>query len=128
MNGIPWILIAILITLVLLGIIAVIFIRRRKGPARVDYRSYFIMGIFWIPTGLVLLVLPRLLYGEDLFFLGFFFMLMGIPYTIIGLVNRDKWGKQVEISATARRNMMILIGILLVLATLGIFVFELFAT
>jgi uncharacterized membrane protein YidH (DUF202 family) len=114
MNGIPWILVAILIILVLLG---VVFVRKRSQPRRMNYRNYFVMGVVSIPTGLVLSLLPWLLHGEDLSFIGLFFIVMGLAYTTLGLVNRDKWGKQVEVPTTTARNLMILmilVGVLLV--------------
>lgn len=123
MNSIPWILIAILVTAVLLGIVLVVFVRRRKQPRRVDYRNYFVMGVIWLAAAPVLILLPWLLHGEEPFFMASFFLIMGLAYTIIGLLNRDKWGKQLEVSPRAEKKMMIVIGALVVSLLVGMVVF-----
>jgi membrane protein CcdC involved in cytochrome C biogenesis len=118
MNGIPWILVAILVAIVLLGVVMVVVLRKRRQPTRLDYRNYFVMGVIWLATGVVLSLLPWFLHGEVSLWFGLFFLVMGLAYTIFGLVNREKWGKQVEVSSTTTRNMMIgmiLVGLLLVL-------------
>jgi heme A synthase len=115
MNGIPWVLVAILVTLVLLGIIVVVAIRKRKQPRRIDYRMYFVMGVVFLATGVFLILLPWFLHEEVSLSMGGFFIVMGLAYTIIGLVNREKWGKQVEVPATTERNMMIAILVLALL-------------
>ena len=126
MNGIPWILVAILVTLVLLGVAMVVVVRKRKQPRVVDYRNYFVMGVVWIPTGLVLSLLPWVLHGEDFFFFGLFFVMIGLAYTIIGLVNRDKWGKQVEVSPTISKSLVLAVVVGLLVFLLGLVVFGLF--
>jgi dolichyl-phosphate-mannose--protein O-mannosyl transferase len=126
MNGIPWILVAILVTLVLLGIAMVVVVRKRKQPRVVDYRNYFVMGVVWIPTGLVLSLLPWVLHGEDFSFFGLFFVMIGLAYTIIGLVNRDKWGKQVEVSPTISKSLALAVVVGLLVFLLGLVVFGLF--
>ena len=122
MNGTPWILAAILVTLVLLGIVMVVVVRKRKQPRRLDYRNYFVMGVVWLATGVVLSLLPWFLHEEVSLSMGGFFLVMGLAYTIIGVVNREKWGKQVEVPATTTRNMMIAI-LVLALLVLGITLF-----
>ena len=126
MNGIPWILVAILVIFVLLGTVMVVVVRKRKQPRRLDYRNYFVMGVVSLATGVVLSLLPWFLHGEVSLWFGLFFLVMGLAYTIFGLVNREKWGKQVEVPATTTRNLMIvtiLVGLLLVL---GIELFALY--
>ncbi len=121
MNSIPWILVGI----VVLGILMVAIVRRRKEPRRIDYRNYFVMGVVWVASGLVLSLLPWLLHGEEPFFMGLFFSVMGLGYTIIGLINRDKWGKQVEAPPETGKKMMIVLGLA---ALVGALVALLFAT
>ena len=123
MNSIPWILIAILIAAILLGIVLVVFVRKRKQPRRVDYRNYFVMGVIWLAAAPVLTLLPWLLHGEEPFFMASFFLIMGSAYTIIGLLNRDKWGKQLEVSPATEKKMMIVIGALIASLFLGMLVF-----
>jgi len=66
MNGIPWVLVAILVILALLGVVAVVAIRKRKQPTRVDYRNYFVMGVVFLATGVFLILLPWFLHGKFL--------------------------------------------------------------
>jgi hypothetical protein len=54
--------------------------------------------------------------------MGGFVLVMGLAYTISGLLNREKWGKQVEVPATTTRNMTIAI-LVLALLVLGIALF-----
>ena len=122
MNGIPWVLVAILVTLVLLGVVAVVIVRRGKQPTRVDYRNHFVVGVVFLATGVFLILLPWFLHGEVSLPMGGFFLVMGLAYTISGLLNREKWGKQVEAPATTTRNMTITI-LVLALLVLGIALF-----
>jgi len=125
MNGVPWILTGIIVGVVVLGIGMVVVLRKRKEPSRVDYRNYFVMGVIWIPTGIILSLVPWLLHGEEPFFMGLVFLMMGLAYTAIGLVNREKWGRQVEISHAADRGSMILAVVAGGLLLLGLAVFVL---
>jgi len=125
MNGIPWILVSILVVLVLLGIVMIVAARRRKGPRSVDYRNYFVMGVIWLALGPIMILLPWLLHGEEPSFAFSFFLVMGLAYAIVGLRNRDKWGKHVEVSPRANKS-MVLIGVIVGLLFLAIVVFTLF--
>ena len=125
MNGIPWVLVAILVTLVLLAVVMVVAVRRRKQPRRIDYRNYFVTGVVFLATGLVLSLLPWFLHEEVSLSMGGFFIVMGLGYTISGLVNRGKWGTQVEVPATTTRN-MIIVAVLVALLVLGVAVFALY--
>ena len=124
MNGIPWILVGILAGIVLLGIAMVVVVRRRREGSRLDYRNFFVMGVIWIPTGLLVALLPWLLYEEDVFFMGLVFLVMGLVYMTIGLVNRDKWGRQIEVLPPRARKLTIIIFSVLVLV--GLVAFALF--
>ena len=54
-------------------------ILRRKHKAPVDYYTFFIIGIIWLPIGLAT-------GNPSLWILGLVFM-------IVGLVHKDKWKK-----------------------------------
>ena len=87
-----WILISIFhfIIAVIIGIIVFFTLRinQKEGVKReVDYRVFFIIGISFLPLGIVLTVVV----GNP-GFIGF--MGLGIAYIAIGLANRDKWKKQ----------------------------------
>jgi len=74
---IPWTLISILFILILLGILAFLLIRKKRRP--IDYYSWFIIGIIWIPIG---------------FAMGNYGLwILGIIFAVIGLANKDKWEK-----------------------------------
>jgi len=125
MNAIPWVLVAILVTLVLLAVVMVVAVRRRKQPRRIEYRNYFVTGVVFLATGLVLSLLPWFLHEEVSLSMGGFFIVMGLGYTISGLVNRGKWGTQVEVPATTTRN-MIIVAVLVALLVLGVAVLALY--
>jgi len=80
MNGIPWILVGIIVGIVVLGIGMVVAFRKRKEPRRVDYRNYFVMGVIWLLFAPIMVLLPWILHGEEPFFMGFVFLGMGIVY------------------------------------------------
>jgi hypothetical protein len=57
-----------------------------KGRNTKNYEAFFILGISFLPVGIVLMVTT----GNP----GFIGMTgLGLVYTIIGLTNRDKWKK-----------------------------------
>ena len=75
---------------VLLGLFALgllltfMFIRRSKSEGEMNYRSFFIIGLTFLPVGVTLSVAthnPGLIGISG----------MGAVYLVIGLSNRDKW-------------------------------------
>jgi len=69
MNGIPW----VLVTLVLLGIIVVVAIRKRKQPRRIDHRMYFVKTWFMtqFAVGLAIAIVAALMmFCQERCFLG----------------------------------------------------------
>lgn len=46
------------------------------------------------------------------------FLLMGIMFVIIGLANKDKWGKPVEVSPEPRKWMIVLVAATVILVAL----------
>ena len=89
MKGIPIILVTLIIGLILIGVLVAIFLWKRKSEGiskEPDYRAFFIMGICFLPMGILLStsITPG--------FIGF--AGLGIVYMAIGLANRDKWKKQ----------------------------------
>jgi len=123
MNGFPWILVGIAVGLVTYALLMVAVIRRTKEPRRIDYRNYFVMGVIWLAFTPVMILLPWILHGEEPSLAFSFFFVMGLAYVIIGLRNRDKWGKRVE-EPQKTRKMMIALG----LALVGVLVALLFTT
>ena len=89
MNGIPIVLLTIIIGLILLGVLVVILVRKLKSEGitkEPDYRAFVITGICFLSMGIIFssAVSPG--------FMGI--TAMGLIYMAIGLVNRDKWKKQ----------------------------------
>ena len=83
----------ILAIAVVTGIIAVLMVRKRKkeGKPQADYRTFFIIGVIWVPFSIVLMVVSFIL--QISFYMGFPLLVLGLVYLIIGLKNRDKWKK-----------------------------------
>lgn len=93
MNDFPWVIVGIIVGLVLVVILVVLAFKRRKEgkPQNVDYRTFFILGITFLPLG-VLCEIAFFISDTHVFLvLGLAFIAMGISYVSIGLANRDKW-------------------------------------
>lgn len=121
-DTVPWILVAVGLVVLILG---VVFWKRRKESRQTDYRSYFTTGIVWIASGVILFLLPWLLHGEESNSVGSFFLAMGLGYVAIGLINRDKWGKQVQVPPETRKKTIAILGLA---ALVGVLVALLFMT
>lgn len=84
--------------------------KKCKGRSQ-NYKGLFIIGISWIPLGIVM---------EN-----YAFMAIGIVFMIIGLKNKDKWKnepKWSELSSYERRFSIKIIAGVLVLAIIAILV------
>ena len=80
----------ILALLVLIGIILILIVWKKKKEGIVkepNYQVFFVLGITWLPVGIVFLFAVNSV-------IGFAFMAMGIAYLAIGMANRDKWKKK----------------------------------
>ena len=115
--NIPWILVSIAVAVVILAILVVLIYKRKGWKREVDYRSYFNMGIIWIPVGIIFYLVFKSV-------VGFWFLFMGLVYLAIGLKNRDKWGKPQKVSPKYQKIMMIAILIGVIFLILGIIAFE----
>ncbi len=75
------------------GILAVVMVRKRKeeGKPQINYRTFFILGVIWVPFSIVLMVVSFIF--QIPFYIGFPFFIIGLVYLILGLNNRDKWQK-----------------------------------
>jgi len=114
-----WLVLALLI---LFAIIAVIF--AKKGEKRpTDYYALFVMGVIWLPFGVIIR-----LTNDDLF-LGNLFMMLGLVYSVLGLAHRKEWKKNhkswKQMSDKKKKaNMIISIG-LGILVLIGLVAFYL---
>jgi hypothetical protein len=79
---VQWVLLVLTLATLLIGIFQ--WKKKEDTKQEVNYRSFFILGITFIPTGVALSVST----GNPLF-IGM--SGLGAIYFVIGLKNRDKW-------------------------------------
>ena len=77
MSSRPWILISIGVLILLLGVLAFLFQRKKKHKP--DYYVFFIMGVIWLPIGFAMK--------------NYALSAMGLIFAIVGFLNKDKWKK-----------------------------------
>lgn len=115
-----WILVSIAVVVVVLAILVIFWVKRKGWEREVDYRSYFNMGIIWLPVGIVFYII-----FENV--IGLWFLIMGLVYLSIGLKNKEKWGKPQKVSPTYQKALMLAVAIGVIALVLGIIVFEIMA-
>ena len=115
---IPWILVSIAVAVVILVILAILMLKRKGWKREVDYRTYFNIGIIWLPLGIIF----YLILGS---MIGLWFILMGLVYLSIGLKNKDKWGKPQQVSPKYQKIIMTAVAVGVIILILGIIVYEL---
>lgn len=83
-----WILITIILGVITLvvGLLVLYMLQKKKSEGNYrepDYRAFFIMGICFLPMGLIFTstISPAFIS----------FLAIGVIYMAIGLANRDKW-------------------------------------
>ncbi len=113
----PWILVSIVVVVVILAILFILVLKRKGWKREVDYRSYFTMGIIWLPFSIIFYLLFESL-------IGLWFLFMGLVYISIGLKNKDKWSKPQKISPTYQKILMIAVILGVLLLALGILAYE----
>ena len=101
--------------IVIIGVVFVVLAAKgkieRKEP---DYKTFFIMGIIWVPLGLVL-DNPAL-------------WIIGLVFMALGLKNKNKWKDQPkwnELPAAQKNLKLALIIALLLMVVLGVVAFYL---
>jgi len=105
---IPWVLIALFIGGLVVAGLAIVLVavgKRRQEGIPPDYRTFFIMGITWLPLGIALSVTTD---NPGFYGLG----VMGLVFLIVSLANRDKWQDQPalsELPAGERRTRFLLV-------------------
>jgi len=96
MNTSTFVIIGIVVGLILVGILAVFALKRNKERKAkgTNYRAFFILGICFLPLGIIYEIV-FFVSGTMIFLvLGIAFIGMGLSYLAIGLGNKDKWRKQ----------------------------------
>lgn len=108
---IPWIIIAVGVLVILLGIVYIFSIKKHKRP--VDYYNLFIIGLIWTVIGIPL---KNLILG-----------LLGILFMVVGLVNKNKWKKNRKrwknLSKDEKIITIVIMVILLLLVIVGLILF-----
>jgi len=109
-----WILVAILVGIIILGVLAVFVVKNKGKKHEPDYYTFFIMGLIWVAFGIVF---------RDMSF----FFIMGLAFMAIGLVNKDKWKKNhrtwKDKDSLEKKLFLIVMIILLVLVLAGLVAF-----
>jgi hypothetical protein len=120
--NVPWILIAVLVGLLVVAGLVVVLVaagKRREQGVAPDYRTFFILGITWLPLGITLSAAT-----DNPGFLGLGGM--GLVFLVLGLANRDKWQDTPtwsDVPSGERRTRMALVLVGLVgLLVLGVWV------
>ena len=113
MDSMVWILVSVAVVIIVLGILAIFFIKAKEGKHKVDYYSLFIMGVIWIAAGIPL---------DNTALWG-----LGIVFFIFGLANKDKWKKNrmswKKMNKQQKKIMYISVVMLFLLLVAGIIVF-----
>ena len=96
MNTYPFVIIGIIVGLILVGILVVFALKKKKGEKSqgTNYRALFILGICFLPLGIIYNIVFFTSGTKVFLVLGIAFIGMGLSYLAIGLGNRDKWKKQ----------------------------------
>ncbi len=92
-------LIPIIIAVLLLVGLAIAIIQKKKFNRLTDFRVFFIIGIIWIPLGIS---------TEN-----YIFSIIGIVFTLVGILHKDKWQKNVPWSQMEPRDKKIKLAIII---------------
>jgi len=90
MSTIALLMIGILIITIIILIVTVLWVKKNRNSEQnkeVDYRAFFILGISFLPLGIVL----SFVIGNP-GFIGF--IGLGAFYIVFSLANKDKWKKE----------------------------------
>ena len=83
------------IGLILIGVLVAVTLKRKGGESKgIDYRAFYILGISFLPLGIIYEIVFFVSGTKIFLILGFAFVGIGFSYLAIGLGNRDKWKKQ----------------------------------
>jgi hypothetical protein len=99
-----WLIIMIAVAVIIVGLAIFMIVAQRKKKEISNYRSWFFIGICWIPQGVV--------------FKNVFFLVMGVVFAVVGLLNKNKWkeGKKwSDLTSAEKRIKFVLIAVVTVL-------------
>ena len=113
MDALIWALVSVAIAVILLGVLAILFIRSKEGKHEVDYYSLFIVGLVGIAVGIPL-------NNSALW-------IIGIVFFVLGIANKDKWKRNKanwkKLDKRQRRILYITLVMLFLLLVAGIIFF-----
>lgn len=107
-QQIPWILISVAALIIVLGVIYLLY-QKKRTP---DYYSLFIIGITWLVIGIPIK--------------NYVLSAIGIVLMTIGLANKKKWQKRKkwnELTKKEKNAKIIIMAILFVLFIVGLIFF-----
>ena len=90
----------IVIGLIVIGLVIILYSQFKKEKIKPNYLLFFILGITWVPLGVVFYKTAR----------NISFLIMGVIFLIIGLINKDKWKETLVVNPQKRK---LLIGLIL---------------
>jgi len=98
----------LIVGLIIIGLAIVFYSKLKKGSVKINYRLFFIFGTTWVPLGIAFYITTR----------NIGFLIMGVIFLIIGIINKDKWDETVAINPQ-RKMLLIALALtgLLVLIT-----------
>jgi len=94
MNGAEPVMSLLLVIGIVVTLLLLVVLRKRKKAGKTgetDYKAFFIVGIAFLPTGIVMVIMYFL--AEIPFEIGLPLVALGLIYLVMGLANRDKWKK-----------------------------------
>ena len=71
--------------LVILGLVVSLLAVKSKKKMKPDYYAMFIIGLFWLPFGIIMMFTDNSVSSV--------FFILGIVYFITGLLHKDEWKK-----------------------------------
>ncbi|MFX1265651.1 MAG: hypothetical protein ACFFH0_09750 [Promethearchaeota archaeon] len=92
------VIIGIIVGVILVSILAVMTLRmKREGkPKETNYRTFYILGITFLPLGIIYEIDFFISDNTVFLVLGLAFIAMGTSYLVIGMGNRDKCKRDVD--------------------------------
>jgi hypothetical protein len=114
-DAIPWILISIAALIVVLGVAAIVAVKKKGKHHETDYKTFFTMGIIWIIIFGGYSIARGELTMSALFGLGMVFFIMGAA-------NRNKWKNAKPLTHNQKIGWYAMIVVVLALGV-GMYIF-----
>jgi len=88
---------------IIIGLAIAGYIQYKKQKYKPNFRLFFIFGITWVPLGIVFYHTTK----------NMGFLIMGLIFLIISLVNKDKWKESTPVT-NQKSEMIIGLAVLIV--------------